>query len=329
MNDESDEIRVTAGASDRAEALMDLGRYEQAIPLLARSLAESPDDDTLHCRMADAYFSLTDFIKAEDFAKRALHLNPNSDHAHFRLSWVYLQSNNFDVALKHAQAAISIDPDDATNLYTLAWAEYHSGHYKQALIAAERSIELNPGDADLHELIADLLYNMDREKQAEKHYREALRNDPGSASIHCRLGKCLAELHKIHEASEHILAAVKIEPGNEVYRETLFNIVHHDLMDMPLQSREAAIKDLDPAVQAFYQDQLGRRGWFEKLHTTSMVTLWLLLLTLMVLFFTWVTGDDIRKLSMFVVVVAGVYLMLFFMRLIIKFINMRHNKSRQ
>ncbi|MFW2372487.1 MAG: tetratricopeptide repeat protein, partial [Gammaproteobacteria bacterium] len=81
MNDGQDELRLSARATDQAEALMDLGRYEQAIPLLSNSLAQSPDDERLHCRLADAYFSLHDYTQAESFAQRALHLDPNSAHA--------------------------------------------------------------------------------------------------------------------------------------------------------------------------------------------------------------------------------------------------------
>lgn len=328
MNDAQDDVRLTARATDQAEALMDLGRYEQAIPLLSKSLAESPDDDRLHSRLADAYFSLDDYARAENFAQTALHLNPNSDHAHFRLSWVYMRVHNFKAALEHARAAINIDPDDESNLYTLAWAEYYSGHYKPALAAAERALELSPDNAELHELMADLLFNMDRKKQAEKHYREALRHNPGSASIHCYLGQCLATQHKIYEASEHVLAAVKIEPGNEHYREVLFNIVHHDVMDMPLQSRDKAFAKLQPQVQNFYQQQLAGRGKFENLRITSIATLWLLIMSLLMLFFSWLTGEDVRKLTLFVFIIVGVYAALFLSRLVLKFIAVRNHKQR-
>lgn len=329
MNEEADDVRLTTRATDRAEALMELGRYEQAIPLLTRSLAESPDDSYLHCRLADAHFYLKDFSNAESFAQRALHLNPNSDYAHFRLAWVYMVLHHYSAALEHARAAISVDPDDEMNLYTLAWAEYHSGHYKQALAAAEGAIKLGPDNADLHELMADLQFNMDRKKEAEKHYREALKHNPESASIHCCLGECLAAQNKIYEASEHILNAVKIEPDNDHYRDTLFNIIHHDLLDLPLQSREKALSKLDPAVRHFYQDQLTRRGKFRTLRMASIATLWLLALSLLMLFFAWVTGEDIQKLAGFVLVVLFVYMALFIGKLFIKLTAFWHQKKRQ
>jgi tetratricopeptide (TPR) repeat protein len=327
MSDDIDGVRIAGKAVDKAEALIALGRHEQAIPLLAKALAESPDDDTLHCRLADAYYSLDQYEKSQEHAQRALHLNPGSDHAHFRLAWIHLHINHFDGALKHARAAIKIDPDDAYNLYTLAWCEYHSGHYKQALTAAERALELNPDTADLNALIGDLSFNMNKPKQAVKHYREALRHDPEDAHIHCNLGRALATQHKIHEASDHLLIAVKIEPHNEAYREHLFNIVHHDLMDIPMQNRNAALAKLDLAVKHFYEDQLGRKGWFEKLRVSSVITLWLLALLLLTLFFSWISGEDVSKLSGLVVSLGFIYVVLFVARMIVKYLNLRHQRE--
>ena len=106
MSETLNNVRISVAASDRAEALMELGRYEQAIPLLSKSLAETPDDDYLHCRLADAHFSMGDNENSQQHAHRALHLNPNSAHAHFRLAWVNLRTHQFDIALQHAQAAI-------------------------------------------------------------------------------------------------------------------------------------------------------------------------------------------------------------------------------
>lgn len=125
-----------------------------------------------------------------------------------------------------------------------------------------------------------------------------------------------------------MLAAVKIQPGQEHYRKALFDLVHHDLMAMPLQSREVALNKLDPAVKYFYEDQLAKGSKFENLRLGSIVTMWLLILALLMLFFTWLTGEDIRKLTMFVFVVAAVYAALFILNITLKFLAIRKNNNR-
>jgi amino acid permease len=99
-------------------------------------------------------------------------------------------------------------------------------------------------------------------------------------------------------------------------------------MDMPLQSKDQAFAKLDPAVQHFYRDQLNQRGKLGGLRITSIVTFWLLLLSVLMLFFSWVTGDDIRKLTKFVYVVLVVYLLLYVSKLVIRFIAVRHQNNR-
>lgn len=329
MSGDHDDVKIAKGNIDRAEALIDLGRYDQAIPLLSRSLASSPDDDSLHCRLADVYFYIDDFSRSEKHAKTALHLNPESDHAHFRLAWIHLKTHNFRDALLHAKQAISLYPDDEPNLYTLAWAEYHSGHYVEALAAAESALKLNPVNADLHELMGDLLFNMDKKKEAEKHYREALKNQPDDAGIHCSLGECLSSQYKIYEASEHMLAAVRIDPGNKHYSNKLFHIVHHEIMNMPLESQDSALSKLDPSVQSFYKDKLTRGGTMNSLRVTSIATLWLLALSLLMLFFLLITGESVKQLSMFIIVVVAAYAALYIGRLIAQYRAVKHNNNRQ
>lgn len=326
MSNKGEDIRLTSGMVDRAEALIDLQRYEQAIPLLTQAIANDPDDDMLYCRLSLACFAIEDYAASFSHAKTALGLNPENDWAHFHLTRNYIHQHNYDRALEHARAAAKIDPDDGANLYMLAWCEYQSGNYRQAYQAATHAIELDPENAHLHELLADLSLNQGKFKKAESHYREALRHDPESASIHCYLAMALTQQHRIYEAAEHMFTAVKLEPQNEDYRERLFSIVHHELMDLSFSSQKAMLEKLDPVVRHFYEDQLRRKGWAGKLRMTSIVTLWLFFLTLLMLLFSWVRGDDIASLSRFAYVIVGIYMLLFIMRLGLKYI--RQFKSR-
>jgi len=252
-----------------------------------------------------------------------LRLNPNSDHALFRLSWLYFKQQNYDAALKSAEAAARISADDEANLYTLAWAQYHNGKLKAALQTAQRALKLDPENAELHELMADLTFNQGQYKEAEQHYRVALRHDPENASAHLSLGECLAAQERIREAADHIFAAVKIDPANDQLRQRLFDIVHHEIMDQPLQSQKILLRSLDPAVRHFYQDQLGRKDWFEKIRIGSVVSLWVLGLGILMVFFTIATGDDASKMIRFVVVVGFIYLALFIAKLVLAHIRKR------
>jgi len=313
-------------ALDQAQVLLELGRTEQAIPLLSRALAHEPDNDFLHCRLADAFFAMDNYASSMQHAQQALALNPNSDHALYRMAWLALEANDFRAALEYAEAAVRIDADDEANLFTLACAQHHNGHLHKALKTAERALQLNPESAELHILIGDLTYHKRHYKQAEQHYRAALKHDPENLGAHINLGECLAHQHNIAEATEHLFTAVKIDPANESARQRLYEIVHHEIMDQPLQSQEKLLNSLDPAIRHFYQDQLDRRGWSEKIRIGSVITLWLFALGILMVFFTIATGDDASKMIKFVYVVGLVYAGLFITKLVMSHYRKRKEK---
>jgi tetratricopeptide (TPR) repeat protein len=60
----------------RARALMDLGRHEQAQPLLAEALAEDPASAGTWCAMARCCYAQRDWQGALDATGRALEARP-------------------------------------------------------------------------------------------------------------------------------------------------------------------------------------------------------------------------------------------------------------
>lgn len=286
---------------EQARALIEMGRYQQAIPVISKALAQKPDSEWLYGLMSDACFYLENFSESRKHAQQALHLNPNYDYAHFRLAWVCLRELDFDAALRHARAAVSIDADSG-NLHVLAWAEYHGGNQGLALAAAEQALMLDPENASPHALLGSLNFNYGRLEQAERHYLAALRHAPEDAMIHSNLGYLMSRQGRIQAATAHFLNAVRIDPGNASSRDDLFDLLHHHLMDQSLVSRAAELEKLDPSVRAFYQDQLGRRGEFERMRTSSMVGLWIVGILVMMVFFSWLKGHDMGRLLGFLLV---------------------------
>ncbi|MCB1743764.1 MAG: tetratricopeptide repeat protein [Gammaproteobacteria bacterium] len=291
------EPMMARAALDRAEALIDLGRVEQALPLLAQAVAMDPDDAETRCRLAQAYTLLDRHEEAIEHAQAALHRDPDSEHAHFRLAISLMGLKAFDQALEHARAATRLEPDDSANLHMLARAEYYTGHYKQAIDAAQRAIELEPDNAKLHELLGDLAFNIQRRPaKAIPHYREALRHAPDDADIHASLGRALAETKQPFEAAESLLRALRIDPANPSIRQQLFALLHHDLMSAPADVRRQLTEEFGPTLTNFYEDTVGRTGWQGRLRMGSLALMWLIAILLLAMLFTPATGDPIAPL---------------------------------
>jgi len=310
MSDELHDIKIAAQTAERADVLMDLGRYQEAIPLLARAISEQPEDSWLHSRLANAFYHINETDKALDSAQRAIHIDPNNSYAHCLAAWALLRKNQVDPALEHARTAVRIQPEQPGELYVLAVCEYRSGHYKKALAAAEQAVQLDPEDSSLHQLLGDLYFALQKPKQAELHYREALRHDPEDAGIHCDLGQVLAAQHKVYEAADHYLNAARLEPADERIREQLFNLILHDIADQPLASQQQVLAEFEPVIRTFYEDELARRSWVSRMGVGSMITLWIGVLLLVTLLMSLATGKDITKLGELTLVMGSLYIFL-------------------
>lgn len=286
MTDSEQGQRVAARTGDRAQALMEMGRHQQAIPFLTQALAAAPDDPYLHCRLAAAWRALGDSAKSTDHARRALHLAPDNAWAHGLLAWNHLENQHFDGALEHARAAVRIDPDDVDNLFALAWTQYYTGDYKDALRSARRALELAPDDAELHRLLGDLHLARDHHKEAVVHYGEALRHDAEDDHVHHGLGLALARQRKFEDAARHLLTAVKLQPANTEWQQHLFDLLYHDLLGAGARNAKARLQAIDPALFPFFQDQLSRRDRWSKLRTSTVVVLWIAVLALISFLFS-------------------------------------------
>ena len=328
MFDEDNDKATQSIQTDRAWALIEMRRYQDAMSLIMDNLRASPDDSYHHCTLAFLQLRLNNINDAIKSAQNAIRLDPNMEWPHRLLAEAYLTEKNFTRALEHAQTAIRIDPENSHGYYINALAEHHNGHLGKAIQALEAAIKLNPEDSDYHELMGSLYFNAQKYKKAEPHYMEALRHNPEDPSIYHHLGFLYSVKGQPVKAADYYYNAVKLDPGNQDYREDLFNLLHHDLLDAPLQHKTRFLQQFDPAIQLFYTDALGRTDWSKRLRITSIALLWTGFILLLSLLMSLVLGDDIGKLSLLIALVFIIYLVVLATRFFYTYRNKRHLKKR-
>lgn len=298
MSQEREDERLPAASLyDRVHALIDMGRYREALQHAAENVARDPEDSHAQCLLAEVHFMLEDYDAAFESASRAIEIDPNNDGALFRLAWCKLRFNAFTDALELAQAAVAIDPEYSGNLYLLAVAEHHCGHANKALAAARRGIELHPEHAGLHGLLGDLIFQIDKPKQALPHYREALKHDPENAGLHASLAVACAESGDIPAAVDCFVRAAKLDPQDDETRQKLFSILHHHLLNLPPGTKHEILERLGPTLAMFYQQALSDNAYANKLRMPSIVLLWMIGFLGFVFLIALATGDDISALG--------------------------------
>ena len=208
----------------RAAALFLAGDIATAEPLLARAVAERPNDIAYlyqHGRLlielgrADDALNLADAITAIDardvrgFALKAaahtwkgqptsaipialagLDLNPRFVPLYATLARAYIDDQRWADGLDAAERGLSLSGDDADLNRAYAYALTSVGSYSDAITYLQRAIELRPAYLPTHFELAGLFLARDEDQSAIDRYDHILAIDPRNARAMLRL--CLA-----------------------------------------------------------------------------------------------------------------------------------------
>ncbi|QGV82811.1 tetratricopeptide repeat protein [Streptomyces ficellus] len=179
---------------DRAEALYDLERYEQAAALTARHLAQHPDDARAFSLLARCRSRLGDRAEALRLADEALRADPELPSAWLLRADLLAQ----EPARGPAWAAAEDSARRGIALVPHHWAGYHvlgtilarSGdpaRRAEAYALALRAVELGPEEDATHFLLGLVAYQLKDYRTAERAYENALRLNPESSEAHNNL----------------------------------------------------------------------------------------------------------------------------------------------
>jgi tetratricopeptide (TPR) repeat protein len=215
MTDTSDNL------SERANALIEMGRPEEAIPLLVRAIGLEPDDAHTRCRLVLALMRTDKQKEALEQAEAALSVDASGEWPH-RLRAILLgQQGRHKEALMSALEAVRIEPELPSALYTLGSVYVNLKRFRDADEVGARILEAAPDDSDSHELLSFIAVRQNKHRDTEKHARESLRLNPENMDAMRFLAIGLRGQRKRKEATEAWLEVVRRNPTNKSYRHEL------------------------------------------------------------------------------------------------------------
>ncbi len=138
-----------------ANELVDLGRYDRAIPLYLDVLRRNPRFWASNYNLGYAYFRLGRFAEAESYLRRA----------------------------------IQIDDDDPDQFMVLARVQMQQGKLAQAAQNAERAVQRGPQTQGFHFVLAKILEESGKREQAISEYKTEVLYHPESAIARSELEK--------------------------------------------------------------------------------------------------------------------------------------------
>jgi tetratricopeptide (TPR) repeat protein len=195
----------------RADALMDLGRDEEALKLWAEVIAADPSDASPHARMACALRNLDRDREALAAVERALAISP-TEYTHRLRALILMDLDERYEAIRAARQAVRLGPQSYRAHTTLAQALLADRSLEPALKAAGRAIKLeptNPWPWDIQGRIAQKQGNYDL---AVRSFRQALALCPTDGYYHMLLATCLFDAGRHEDCIAALRNSLSLDP---------------------------------------------------------------------------------------------------------------------
>jgi tetratricopeptide (TPR) repeat protein len=209
----------------RAEALIELRRFDEAVVILSRAIGTDHDGPRGWCLLAQAQLGLGDYGAALQSAGRAAALAPDLEWAHRLASLALSRQGRHSEAVAAAREAVRLDPMSWRGLTRLAQALIPATKDRsEALMTAQRARELAPLVPDTHIALGFVEAAAGHRREALAAYHKALEIDPDNTVAHNEL----ARLHlrgstagSLAKAATGFATAVRSDPRASVSRHNL------------------------------------------------------------------------------------------------------------
>ena len=221
------------GALARARVLADLGRYDDADPLLAQVLAAEPDNEEALSLLGYGLIQRFRWAEAEQAYTRLLQVNPDHLVGLIRMSIVLRSVPGRDRdRVRYARRAVELAPDAPNALTNLAVTLNSITHGSaEAMALARRAVAIDPDYDWAHRVIGSIYLGVRRYAEAERATLEALRIDPLDWQSVLQLGLARAGLGRFAESREQVQAALRLNATPGVIDSVIVQIESRGLTD--------------------------------------------------------------------------------------------------
>lgn len=210
---------------ERADALIDLHRPEQALELAQAAMARAPQDPAPHLIAARAHLAAGSYDDAEQAARQALSLDPLSSHAARLIAIALGNTRDQKGARKWALEAVRLAPEDTYAHALLAQLLSNSDRHRDAIAHAEQAVSLDPENDFAHFTLGRVLYQDGRFLASEHALRHALALDPTDAPTLSALGETLAARGRPEDAAELLQLAARADVRDESIHQDMLRYV--------------------------------------------------------------------------------------------------------
>jgi len=157
--------------------------------LYQNGVASAPQNLVVHDNLANELVNLGRYDSAIPIYLNVLQRNPRFWSSNYNLGYTYYRMGRFAEAESYLSRAVQIDDHDPDQFMFLARAQMQQGKLAQAAQNAERALQRGPQSPGFHFVLAKILEESGMREQAISEYKTEVRYHPESAIARSELEK--------------------------------------------------------------------------------------------------------------------------------------------
>jgi tetratricopeptide (TPR) repeat protein len=233
---------------NKASALADLGKYEEAIEAYDKAIAIDPNYAAAHYNKGNDLYYLGKYEEAIESYDKAIAINPNYTAAHYNKARALADLERYDEAIKAYDNVIKIDPSDAVAHYNEGSALAHLERYNKAIESFDKAISVDPSYAAAHYNKAVALHYLEKYDESIDSFNTAVSFDSSLAHAYYNELRALDDSEQYEEATESFDNAIAIDTNYaEAYSSKEVALCH-------LGKQEEAIESFNNAILVDIRD---------------------------------------------------------------------------
>jgi tetratricopeptide (TPR) repeat protein len=198
---------------NKAEALSQLKRNEEAIATITEGINNNPDKEILYHKRYQIYRDIKEKEKSFEDLKKAYSINPNEPDVLFDMGTYYSEDNRMDDAIKCYHRCISLNENligsynNLANIYSDNKLRSDSAEFYH-----KKAIDLAPDTGSSYYNFANYYRNIDQYDQAIALYKIAIEKTPDLSIAYTNMGIAYSLKKDIGQAIKCVEKAVEISP---------------------------------------------------------------------------------------------------------------------
>jgi serine/threonine protein kinase/tetratricopeptide (TPR) repeat protein len=220
------------------------GRTEEALKYFESALTSEPRNTAALQGLAEAYYNLKQFDRAEDTYKKAIALRRDDWNGYRALGLFYYRRSDFPKAIEQYRQVVALTPDNPMGWANLGAFQIRNSDRAGAKKSLHRALELDPKRMSTLANLGKLYFDEGAYRQAAEHYERAAKIAPKDYKPLGMLGMSYIRAGDRARAVQPIEAAISL-----IKSEVLVNPKRAELY-ATLASYEANLGRKDAARQA-------------------------------------------------------------------------------